>query len=134
MPVVVVHQAQRVVGVLGREAEGIVRAEVAVGGRRVPRGHRDRAEGRVLVVRGDAVRLLEEDEFGDVLVARPLATASRLSRYAPSGNPTPAARAHVVGVEEVIPTILLEDKRADGDGFGGIPDEGKVDCVVCQGV
>ena len=29
--------------------------------------------------------------------ARPLATATRLSRYAPSGNPTPSARANLYG-------------------------------------
>jgi len=36
--------------------------------------------------------------YFDVLAAQPLATASRLNRYAISGNPTPVARVHV-GVE-----------------------------------
>lgn len=48
----------------------------------------------VLVLVPDAGRRLNER-----LVARSLATASRLSRFAPSDNPTPPARAHV-GVKD----------------------------------
>ena len=45
----------------------------------------------------DKCRVVAENAVFEValLLARPLATASRLSRYAPSGNPTPSARAHL---------------------------------------
>ena len=47
--------------------------------------------------RFDKCRVVAENAVFEValLLARPLATASRLSRYAPSGNPTPSARAHL---------------------------------------
>ena len=58
---------------------------------------------------GDAVGLLEEDEFGDVLVA-------------------------VVGVEEVVSAAALEDERSRRDRLRRIPAEHEVDCVVGSGI
>ena len=69
MPVVVVHQPQRVVGVLGREAEwigigDIERREGGVGCR-----YRKLAERGVFVMRGDAARGLVGHKVGNLLVA-----------------------------------------------------------------
>ena len=60
-------------------------------------------------MRRDAVRLLEEDEFRDVLVA-------------------------VVGVEEVVSAAALEDERSRRDRLGRVPREGKFDEVVRERV
>ncbi|MBQ3746344.1 MAG: hypothetical protein IJQ54_02470 [Kiritimatiellae bacterium] len=50
--------------------------------------------------------------FGFGLVTRPLVTASRLSRCAPSGNPTPSARANMLNCpfkEKVGPLDLIDE-------------------------
>ena len=102
MPVVVVHQPQRVVGVFTGEPKRIVLAEVVRRHGCAAACNRDHAEWRVFVVSRDAVRLLEEDEFRDVLVA-------------------------VVGVEEVVLPVLLEDERACRHRLRRIPAEDEVD-------
>ena len=96
MPVVVVHQSERVVGVFGREAErvrfgNVERREGRVGGRG---GHR--AERCVLVVRRDSSCLLERDDVGDVLVP-------------------------VVRIEEVPSALALQDERTRRHRLRRIP-------------
>ena len=96
MPVVVVHQSERVVGVFGREAErvrfgNVERREGRVGGRG---GHR--AERCVLVVRRDSSCLLERDDVGDVLVP-------------------------VVRIEEVPSALALQDERTRRNRLRRIP-------------
>ena len=109
MPMDVIYQIQIVIRILRRESERIVLAEVVRRHGRVLACRRDRAKGGVFVVSRDSVRLLEEDELRDVLVA-------------------------VVGVEEVVLSVFLEDKRACRHRLRRIPAEDEVDCVVRQGV
>lgn len=106
MPVVVVHQSERVVCVFGGEAVGVrfsdvERREGGVGGRG---GHR--AERRILVVRRDASGGLVGHKVGNVLVA-------------------------VVEVEDVVsPRDALHPQGAGGNWLGRIPTEGEVYRIV----
>ena len=110
MPVVVVHQPQRVVGVLGREAEWIgigdvKRREGCVGCR-----YRKFAERGVFVVCWTSARGLVGDKVGNVLVA-------------------------IVEVEEVVsPRDALHPQGACGNRLGRIPSEGEVNRVVRRAV
>ena len=109
MSIIVVHQPQRVVGIFGRKLKRIVLTEVVGrhGGAAACRS--DRAKGGVLVVRGDAACLLEEDELRDILVS-------------------------VVRVEHVVLPVLLEDERAGRHRLRRVPAKHKVYRVVRRAV
>ena len=110
MAIVVVHQPQRTVGVLRREAEwvgfgDVERCEGSIGG-----GGSHRPKRRILVVRGDAAGGLVRDKVGDVLVS-------------------------IVEVEEVVSArVALHPQGSSGDGLGRVPSKSKVNRVVCGGV
>ena len=105
MPIVVVYQPSLIIHILRREPIRVVFSEIVRRYRRTAAYSRDRAEWRVFVVRRDTVGLLNEDEFGHVLVA-------------------------VVGIEEIVLAVLLECERTRRDGFCRIPAENKVDGIV----
>ena len=106
MAVVVVDEAEGVVIKFAGEAPGVEFDEVAVGDLGVPGGAGHRAEGRVVVVGGDAVDVGPVEDVADVLVA-------------------------VAGVEEVgAPVGHLHVEGARGDGFRRVPDEELVDGAV----
>ena len=105
MSIIIIHKLQCIILILRRKPKWIVLAEVVRRHGRTAGCSRHRAEGGILVVRGDSVRLLEEYEFRDVLVA-------------------------VVGVEEVVLPVLLEDERACRHRLRRIPAEHEVDGVV----
>ena len=110
MTIVVVHQPQRVVGVLGREAEWIgigdvERHEVSVGCR-----YRKFAERGVFVVCWNSARGLVGHKVGNILVA-------------------------VVEVEEIVsPRDALHPQGAGCNWLGRIPSEGEVTRVVVRAV
>ena len=107
MAIVVVNEAESGIVVFRREAEGVFGEELAVGN---AGGAGDGAEGGVVIVGGDAVLEGVVKNLGDILVA-------------------------VVGVEEVeAPVLGAHDKRARGEGLGGIPHELGADGVVVGGV
>ena len=107
MAIVVVNEAESGIVVFRQEAEGVFGEELAVGN---AGGAGDGAEGGVVIVGGDAVLEGVVKNLGDILVA-------------------------VVGVEEVeAPVLGAHDKRARGEGLGGIPHELGTNGVVVGGV
>ena len=99
MSVVVVDEAEGVVVVFGRKAEGGFCCEVAGGDGGGVDGTGNGTEGGVVVVSSDAITRFKMDEFGDILVT-------------------------IKGIEELVASGIREHEEwTCSHGFSWIPDE-----------